>query len=514
MLDPSQQAAPSKRWQYIALAVMFGAALALRSVDLGNPRFQFHPTRQYHSAILARAFYARMTDTMSPARKEVAEIAGARAGRFEPPLVEGLVACGYLIVGSEQPAVPRLLSSCFWLIGAWFLFRAARRLISERAAWVALFGFLFLPYGVIASRSFQPDPLMVCLLCASLDAMLVHDELRTRKHLLYASAASALAVLVKPVCVFEIFALFLALFVRRTAPRDWLRAPDLYVFTGLVLAPTVAFYVPSMLGGGALDTQAKSSFQPGLWHQRMFHSGWRQMLERVFGLPALWAAALGIAVSRGRARVALVALGVGYVAYAFAFAYHVMGHDYYQLPAIPVVALAWAAGAERALELAARFDRRWQLAVLGVCAIATVALTAQRIVRYSLPALRPRADERIAMYRKIGKLVGHSSHVIFLSPDGYGGPIQFYGELSGWYWPTVRDSIIAHERGAPKLNPLKRLDELIPDAEYFVSTSPRELHRQDAVRERLDGSFRLRANNDRYQIFDLRQPRSTSHKRP
>jgi len=50
-----------------------------------------------------------------------------------------------------------------WLLGGLALYALARRIASADGALVALLYYLFLDFGVIASRSFQPDPLMVGL---------------------------------------------------------------------------------------------------------------------------------------------------------------------------------------------------------------------------------------------------------------------------------------------------------------------------------------------------------------
>ena len=76
---------------------------------------------------------------------------------------------GYAVVGEERLAIPRLLSISAWQIGAFPLMAIARRLSGPAGVIVALATYLFLPYGVVASRAFQPDALMTS---ASLFALL------------------------------------------------------------------------------------------------------------------------------------------------------------------------------------------------------------------------------------------------------------------------------------------------------------------------------------------------------
>ena len=82
---------------------------------------------------------------------------------IEPPVIDTLVAETYKVFG-EHLWIGRIYSSVFWMIGGIFFFLLARELLSLDEALLALTVYLLLPYGVIASRSFQPDPLMVMLI--------------------------------------------------------------------------------------------------------------------------------------------------------------------------------------------------------------------------------------------------------------------------------------------------------------------------------------------------------------
>ena len=80
---------------------------------------------------------------------------------FEPPVLEFVVALGYLLLGSEALWIARLIVSLAWCLGGLALFALVKESVSGVPALVALGYYLFLPFGVTASRSFQPDPMMV-----------------------------------------------------------------------------------------------------------------------------------------------------------------------------------------------------------------------------------------------------------------------------------------------------------------------------------------------------------------
>ena len=80
---------------------------------------------------------------------------------IEPPIVEKLAAFTYSLIGHEDILVPRLYSIFFWVIGGIPLFLMARKIMPINGAFASLALYLFNPFGAIASRSFQPDPMMV-----------------------------------------------------------------------------------------------------------------------------------------------------------------------------------------------------------------------------------------------------------------------------------------------------------------------------------------------------------------
>ena len=96
---------------------------------------------------------------------------------LEPPVVEYLVSSIYRIMGREDISYSRYLTNLFWLIGGIFMYLIAKKLLSTDAAVIATAYYLFVPMGVIISRSFQPDSLMMMLYLISL--YLIVDYFKT-----------------------------------------------------------------------------------------------------------------------------------------------------------------------------------------------------------------------------------------------------------------------------------------------------------------------------------------------
>ena len=163
---------PPKKWiVWIILVFLLLAGVAVRLIDFTDLPLDFAPTRQLHSLIMARGIYYKMdtpqTNALDPEIRSVGISSGAIQPRVEPPIMEHLAAYTYVLLGREWPNAGRLFSILFWVIGGIPLFLLAKKLISINGAFVALAFYLIVPFGVFASRAFQPDPLMVmCILWA------------------------------------------------------------------------------------------------------------------------------------------------------------------------------------------------------------------------------------------------------------------------------------------------------------------------------------------------------------
>src|SRR6266496_6404072 len=141
----------------IALVLIFGAAFAIRLYDLTDLPLDFHPTRQLLSAIKARGlYYETQPDGVPTWQLETAIRMARLKADVEPVVFERLVAFTYRFTG-EQLWIARIYSSLFWLIGGIFLFILLHKLISFDGALFSTTYYLFFPFAIIASRSFQPD---------------------------------------------------------------------------------------------------------------------------------------------------------------------------------------------------------------------------------------------------------------------------------------------------------------------------------------------------------------------
>lgn len=366
-------AAPLARdWRRLLLwglqAIMLLAGWGLRLYCITDPPLDFHAQRQYWDANRARFMYYRVLQRSTTIPEWQMKIAANNADRnnTELPIVESLAVAGYLLAGGEHLAIPRGIVATLYVIGGLFLFLLAARIFSAFPAFVALGYYLFLPFAVQATRTFQPDPLMVMLIVVSLYFLFRYTEEQTLRRLLPAGVLTALTVLVKPNSLFFVIVPFAVLifakaihetkgFRDRKALARVLPLSHVAIFTVLA-ALGLSWTIWNYLRGGGVAMQAAKTHMPQLFRDPIWWKGYwmiawgsaMQYWALVCGLLGLVAA--GVLWSRHRsdhrARAAcwLLAGGwLGYALYFYAFNYHVQSHIYYNLPMVPIVALSLAA---------------------------------------------------------------------------------------------------------------------------------------------------------------------------
>src|SRR5436309_3465290 len=302
-------------------------AIAVRWTHISAAPLDFATARQYHALTLAREYYIRDSGSATAWQKRVAHVNFEQEPLLEVPVLEFVAATAYRIAGGEHIWIPRLLSSLFWVAGGVFVFLLARRLAGRWGASLAVLIYLFFPFPLVASTSFQPDPLMVMLLLAAAVAIVRHHEEQTRWRFGVALVLSAADIFVKPgIAAFFLLPVFAALAVVRRGTRGALRARSFYAFPAVVLLPTVALYAYSFAVARFLAQQPGVEVNPRVLLETFYWRGWLNMIERVLRPPllgdraallVLLVGACGVVVSRTKTQLAvLLALWGGYVALA------------------------------------------------------------------------------------------------------------------------------------------------------------------------------------------------------
>lgn len=498
---------PLDRLRVLLLLGLVLVGLAARLPHLATPPLDFHPTRQYRSALLARGHYLATRSREPEWRRQVARENLGRLQRLELPIMEHAAVLMYRATGGERLWLPRLLSVVFWLVAGLFLYQAAARLFSTASAAVALAFHLLAPYGLMASRSFQPEPLLVCCLAAAIAALVAWTERPTIGRLVWLAAVSGVGTLVKPVFVFFVVPAGVLVWMTRTSARGTLRDWRIFAWLLSMLVPAVAFYLwPMLQGDGGLSSQARMSVLPGLVATQAYWRGWLQMIDRVVGVPFAVAALAGLLLQRERTSRALVGgLWLGYAVFGLVFTYHIHTHDYYSLPLVPIVGLGLASLSEAALRSTSSARRRLasEAAIAGVLGLAAIWGLSQAPRSGAEQAL----DAEREKLERFGELVEHSVRTITLD-SSYGFPMFYHGELSGSNWPLSIDRRLDELQGRAEPDAAARLSRL-GGADYFVVNNLAELGAQPDLQDVLARGFPTVARGADYLVYDLRRTELT-----
>ena len=486
----------------LALALL---AVAVRVPGIGEPPFEFHPTRQYRSLILSRSF-ALAEDDASPAAN-AARHAAQQTRALEPPLVELLAAAAYRLVGGERIWVGRFLSVVSWVAASFFVLSLGRRFGGDFGGISAMAVFLFTPFAVVASRSFQPDPTMVGLAVLSLWWTWRYAEKPSRAGLIAAGLSAGIAALLKPTAWLFTIIPFVALALFEPGQPIRRRVSVASIYTAIAVAVPLLYYVPALFLGSSLADQAQDTFSLLPLATGTFWRGWVALLERLPGFVILVAGLIGLVMTPpGRTRRFLVALWCGYPILGLLFSYHIHTHDYYGLPILIAVSLSISvlAGSIEAIARRAWPERTGTLLLTGILALSVLLAAGSVIARVTAIGGLPIVDE----WRRAGEVVNHSTRTVFLA-RWYGEPLQYHGELSGILWPSSDDMSFAAREGVPPDTAEHRLQQYIADgAEYFVVTDLDDLEEQPDL-ARMLARFPLVTASEDLLVFDLRGYRSS-----
>ncbi len=490
------------RWLLIlTLFLLFVSGLGIRLYDLSNLPLDFHPTRQLLSALKARGMYDQTAPGIPDWQKKMSFQQWKTKSEIEPEVFERLVAITYRFTG-EQLWVARVYSSLFWLIGGVFLFLLVRDLISTDGAVISTAYYLFFPYAVIASRSFQPDPLMVMLIIMFWWLITRWAKTQSWGWAILAGLIGGFAIYIKFVAAFFVVGAALGTALGHFTLRDLIRKTQVWVMAFLGFLPAAAYLFYGIVLNGFLGQKFSGRFIPSLLLSPLNYIQWAGLANKAAGGTAIMLGLLGLLIVRKR-NVQLILLGLwgAYLLFGLFFDYHVATHDYYHLPLIPLVALSLAPLADFMIaRLALLTSPGWlRLAALGVLTYGLLAALWDVHNQIKSVDYRPQAG----MWAEIGDKLGHGPNVVALTQD-YGTRLSYWGWQDALIWPNSGD-IDYHEVRGAVFDSANRFVKLTTGKTFFLVTDFDELNRQPELRKQLDG-FPVYAQSDGYIIYDLQHP--------
>jgi hypothetical protein len=492
----------------VAGVVLLG--LVARMPGLGDPPVDFHPTRQYFDLLLTRDVAVDLG--MSVPNNERAAVDAARVEPIEPPVLPVLVGTIWRFFG-ESTFVARLSCVLAWCGAGVLLIGALRSTTTIPSALLAGATFLGLPFGIAASRSYQPDVLMVALLAAGLWALTKSSAgMRWRVAAICCLAAAAFT---KNVALFFVLPLLLAASTGKSRVLPWRQAA---LGAVVAIAPAAGWWAYGSLWHSFLDGQVAAKIMPQLLHTWSYWQSWLTMIRRVVPWPVLILALMGT-VSRGRTMLGRcnLALFAGYALFGLVFTYHYATHSYYHLPLLLPVAVGVGLFADTLWI----WTRGWFVVRAAVVSTVIFLVSAPALIAVfaskdssglagdlSLAFGTARAPaylrDEAAVAEEVGRLTDHDPDLV-LAGDAYGYPLEFHGRVAGVGWPYPIDRFAASLRGDSVPSGQSLLCGMLVDDpnRRFVITELGRLPFDEELVNLLNAGELVSYSENRFAIFDL-----------
>lgn len=496
--SPAWRARLKTQWAGLLLLVLMVLGLGVRLIDLTDPPLDFHPTRQLRGAVVARSIYYQLNPSPDTYIQQQAINMRNSVADLEPAILESVVALGYLLVGGEQLWLPRLLSALFWVLAALPLFALARRFVHPSAALLAVAYYLFLPFGIIASRSFQPDPLMVALLVAGSYAAYRWSADRQWRWAWWAAGLVGLAILVKAFAAYFALGIMAAAVLTAMPLRRAWRDKQVWAMLALCVLPAAAYYLTrgDAASSGYIQNWIVAllplAFDPG------FYVRWALFIAKLLGVAALSTALAGVFAAEARARWLLLGAWLGYALYGVTLPHQTTTHDYYHLFLVPLVALSLAGLLDLLVRHLGTQPRLWQAGFAGLM-VATTFFGAW-IARSDMLGVSYRHEP--PFWQGVGAALPTDGRTIGLVP-AYGNLLSYYGWRTIGLWPTAAELNLAGLRGNQPGEFENFFQSRTEGMRYFLVTAFNQFNEQPTLADYLQTHFPVFAQGDGYLIYDL-----------
>ncbi len=414
----------------------------------------------------------------------------------------------YYLVGSEQLWIARIYSSLFWIIGGLALYGLTKRITSVGGALAALAFYLFLPFGVFASRSFQPDPFMVMWMLLALYSLYRWSEAQKWRWALLTGILAGISVLVKVYAAVMLAPALIAVVLSTIGIRKLVRNWQIWTMAGISIIIPVAYY---LYGIGARSTGFFDYFSLSFTNMLLkprFYFNWLGMVGGIIGISTLFLSLLSLLFLSGKGRTLVLGVWLGYGLFGLLEPIQISTHDYYSLSIIPIVAISLAAIFSFLIEKIVKQPPFWR-GFASVIAILAVAISAW-LARNGIVSENNASE--VGGWTLMGALMPRDGSIIALTHD-YGYRIEYYGWINVDTWPYAVDFNLLSLRndnggnGSPTASTFDQyFEKMIAGHKYFLVTLFDELDAQPLLKEELYNIYPVSQKGDGFIIFDLDHP--------
>ena len=363
--------------------------------------------------------------------------------------------------------------------------------------------FLFNPFLVQASRSFQPDPLMVLAIAAFLLSLDHFSEKQNWKWAIITALIGGLAILIKAFAGLFVVPVGLIVLLNLLGWKGLFRSGKSWcIATGIVL-PAAIYYL-LILGGRSSGffeswTLAFSSY----WIAPSFYADWLHMIDSLYSLPLFVLALVGTCFLSELPRKITFGLWVGYFLYGISSPFQFVTHTYYHLPLAILIFL----GISPLASLAMQYLRSQPyLPRLAVIVILTAISGYYLWISRSVMVVTDYRSEP-AGWQKISETMPDDGPFIALTQD-YGNRLMYFALVKpAEYWPTTSGQNLSAARGKGEKDFEASFANLTQGMKYFLVTAMGQLEDQSQLKQKLAG-YTIAASGDGFVIYNLEQPLS------
>jgi hypothetical protein len=479
---------------FAALVILLALGTLLRLLDITDPPLDFQPSRQLRNSLVARNIYYSLLPGATNEQRTLARSFANSVGQYEPPITETIVALSYFVAGGETIVAARLWEVFFWIAAGIALFDLMRRATSPWAALFALAYYLFLPFSVQASRSFQPDPLMTSAFVVGIYFLYRWSEEQKWKWAIWAGFFLGFATLVKIVIAFFAGGAAIAL-VLFTLKKDFWRSKQVWAMAGIMVIPALSYYVLLHHGRSTEYFFAWTVTLLKLITSREFYTKWLAFIGGFFGLTVIFLSLAGALIAAPRMRWLLISLWAGYILYGLTLPFQMYTHSYYHIQLIPIITLGLAVVADPLIESVAGMGTARSLPFIALV-VAVFGFQAW-IARSVLVAENFRQEP--AFWKNIGGQIPAEGNTIALTQD-YGFRVMMWGWRRVDLWPLTTD--LAEIKNGIS-DPSQKFSELTAGKDFFLVTAFGQLGQQPGLKKILD-TYPIYSKGDGYVLYDLR----------
>ncbi len=485
------------------VVVIIAGGLLLRFTNFQAPPLDEAAWRQMRSATIARSLYYQMEPAAHAESYQTAVYLGGVFSTLEPPLFERLVAGTYYLIGQEQLWVARLYSIIFWLVASLAVFFIARQITSFDGAVVALAVQMFLPFGVVFSRVFMPDPLYIMWMWLGVFVFYRWTERQKWYFALLAGIFMGISILVKAFAAFMLIPAVAFYLLARFGLKRIIKNAQVYLLVGLSgIIP--AIYYLFQIGGTSENYLATWSLPYlHLLLDPAFYIRWFHWLGGLFNPVVLVLAALSILFFRKAERWLVVGLWVGYLLFGLTLPSLITSHNYYSLPLAPIISLSLAGLGAFLLPKINASGRLWQLFFVGLILVSVgdAAIAARKTINGADYYAQAAYWSDVSQHLPDGRYVG-------LVAD-YSAPLDYYGWRSVNGYPFSYDLDMARMGGQEfdfTAQAWEFFRSYTDGYDYFLITELSELDAQPYLRQILFGYYPVVQQDETHIVFDLRHP--------